>query len=342
MTLILAQPDRLPASERELREAPAAPGHRQLARQLVGAGATGGALDRLRILPSFLMADAPREPHRPAPAEVAYAYDARMLEYDTYFGVSRAGSASPGVFGHSLLVAYRSLLEEGLTCGTRMSWAQWSALCGTFHAVIGLVVGTGGGDGDAGPATLPVAEPPLLRWHMDPHRRWRVGHHVFFALTQSLIVALNCFRRARADGDTQLARRMLRLAARLLTGSAAAFVFAGEFGAAQYQGQVRPSMEPPDVSAGFSGLLSPDHHYLVKLLALLRPELRALPPDLAADHRLFLAAMESAYESHKYVCARFGGDRSASLRMSQASTVSAVEVINGLKIARTKLVRLPR
>jgi hypothetical protein len=52
--------------------------------------------------------------------------------------------------------------------------------------------------------------------------------------------------------------------------------------------------------------------------------------------------METTYEAHKYVCARFGGDRSASLRMSATSAVSAVEVIHGLKIARTKLVRSPR
>jgi hypothetical protein len=296
-------------------------------------------LERLRILPHVLNGAAVAAGSRglAGRSDVAYTYDAKLREYDTFFGVSRADPPADGVLTQSLLVAYRSLLEDGLACGTRMSWAQWSALCTTFHVMIAFVAGT-----QSQPGTLPVAEPPLLRWHTDPHRRWRIGHHVFFTLTQSLIVALHCFRHALHDGDVALARRMLRLATRLLGASAAAFVFAGEFSAGQYQALVRPSMEPPTVSAGFSGLMSPDHHYLVRQLGQLRPELRDLPYELAADHRRFVTALGQVYEAHKYVCARFGGDRGASLRMSSASAVSAVEVIHGLKVARTKLVRSPR
>jgi hypothetical protein len=338
MPLILLQPDQLPRRERELRAAPAGPGHRMLASRLSGGRASGDTLEALRILPPALngaVLPGPRVGH-PLP-EVTYTYDARLREYDTFFGVSRVDRPGCGVFPQSLLVAYRSLLEEGLACGTRLSWAEWSALCTTFHAMIGFVDGR-----EARPGPLPVAEPPLLRWHMDPHRRWRTGHHVFFVLTQSLIVALSCFHEARREGDTGLAQRMLRLAARLLRGSSAAFIFAAEFSASQYQSRVRPSMEPPAVAAGFSGLLSPDHHYLVKLMARLRPVLRDLPAELAEDHRLFVRALEATYESHKYVCARFGGDRGASLRMSGASDLPAVDVIHGLKVARTKLVRSPR
>jgi hypothetical protein len=337
MTLILLQPDRLPATEAELHAAPTAPGHHRLALQLAGRAGPGDTLERLRVLPHMLHGTAvPGVRAIAVSGDVAYSYSASMLEYDTFFGVSRADPAADGVLAQSLLVAYRSLLEDGLACGTRMSWAQWSALCGTFHAMIGFVAGTG-----YRPGGLPVAEPPLLRVHSDPRRRWRIGHHVFFVLTQSLIVALGCFRDARAEGDTERARRMLRLATRLLTGSAAAFVFAGEFSAGQYHQRVRPSMEPPAVSAGFSGLLSPDHHYLVRLFGRLRPDLRGLPPELVAEYRGFLAALGQVYESHKYACARFGGDRGASLRMSATSTVAAVDVIQGLKMARTKLVRLP-
>lgn len=334
VTLILLQPDRLPSTEHDLRSAPTAPGHRQLAVQLAYGGSGGDTLERLRVLPHVLRGIAPVRPWAAARPDVTYTYDPTMLEYDGYFGVSRADPPADGVFAQSLLVAYRSLLEDGLACGTRMSWAQWSALCATFHHMIGLVADTG-----SAPVTLPVAQPPLLRAHPDPHRRWRIGHHVFFVLTQSLIVALLCFQDARAQGDVDQERRMLRLATRLLTGSAAAFVFAGEFSAGQYHAQVRPSMEPPAVAAGFSGLLSPDHHYLVKLLGRLRPDLADLPPELAAEHRRMVAALQQVYESHKYVCARFGGDRGASLRMSATTTVTAVDVIHGLQLARTKLVR---
>jgi hypothetical protein len=338
MPLLLLQPDQLPRHEMELRAAPAGPGHRMLAARLSSGRAAVGTLEALRILPPALNGRAlPDLQTRWPLSDIPYTYDARLREYDTFFGVSRVDPPGSGVFPQSLLVAYRSLLEEGLAAGTRMSWAEWSALCTTFHAMIGFVAGS-----EARPGPLPVPEPPLLRWHMDPHRRWRTGHHVFFVLTQSLIVVLGCLRAARREGDSDLARRMLRLAARLLGGSAAAFIFAAEFSASQYQARVRPSMEPPAVADGFSGLLSPDHHYLVRLMAKLRPVFRDLPVELVEDHKSFVRALEATYESHKYVCARFGGDRGASLRMSQASALPAVDVIHGLKVARTKLVRSPR
>jgi hypothetical protein len=336
MTFTLLQPNDLPRSERELREAPAGAGHRRLASALADGSGSIETLERLRILPHTMNGTALPGPARHDP-DVVYKYDARLREYDTFFGVSRVDPPAYGVFPQSLLVAYRSLLEEGRSCGTRLSWAEWSALCTTFHAMIGFVTGE-----EARPGTLPVAEPPLLRWHMDPDRRWRVGHHVFFALTQSLIVALMCFREADGAGELERAGRMLRLAGQLLAGSAAAFVFAAEFSANQYASRVRPSMEPPSVSAGFSGLMSPDHHYLVKLFSRLRPVLQHLPAELTRDHRFFVRSLDVTYESHKYVCARFGGDRGASLRMNEASTVPAVDVIHGLKVARTKLVRAPR
>jgi hypothetical protein len=339
-TLILVQPDRLPASVRELRAAPPAPGHRQLARELAGVGGAGrtGSLERLRSLPALLAEPGPAAADTPpARSDVAYIYDDRLREYDAFFGVTRAAPGAAGAFGQSLFVAYRSVLEEGLGSGSRLSWAEWSGLCAAFHELIALATGT-----EPGGTVLPVPEPPLLRWHMDPHRRWRIGHHGFFALTQGLIVALNCFRAARAEGDRGTAGRMLGLTARLFDAGAAAFVFTGEFSAAQYQGRVRPSMEPPGVSPGFSGLLSPDHHYLVRLLGLLRPELRDLPAELAPAHRRLAAALAGAYEAHKYVCARFGGDRSVSLRMSEASENTAVDVIHGLKLARGRMVGTPR
>ena len=71
----------------------------------------------------------------------------------------------------------------------------------------------------------------------------------------------------------------------------------------------------------------------------LRPELRGLPDELAADHRAFVRSLDAVYEAHKYVCRRFGGDTGTSLRTSEASALPAVDVIHALKLARTKTVR---
>jgi hypothetical protein len=335
MSLVMLQPTDLPHREREVLVTPAAPAQLGLARRIAVGAPSGDLLDRLRALPmSSHLWSAPARAVREDPLGVSYTYDDRLREYDAYFDVERVDSAADGLFSHSLLHAYRSLLEEGLSSGTRMSWAEWTALCTTLQAMISLTAGVGAQDGRS-----VVVRPPLLRGNLDPHRRWRVGHQVFFVLTQSIVVALNSFRYALAEQDLAEAKRGLRLAARLLRGSAAAFVFTAEFSARQYHGGVRPAMEPPFVSSGFSGLLSPDHQYLVRLFAKLRPALRELPVELADDHRSFVRALEAVYEAHKYVCRRFGGDTGTSLRTSEASALPAVDVVHALKLARTKTVR---
>src|SRR5580700_10693581 len=75
MPLILLQPDQLPRRERELRAAPAGPGHRMLASRLSGGRASGDTLEALRILPPALngaVLPGPRAGH-PLP-EVTYTY----------------------------------------------------------------------------------------------------------------------------------------------------------------------------------------------------------------------------------------------------------------------------
>ncbi|NUP76783.1 MAG: hypothetical protein HOV96_04430 [Nonomuraea sp.] len=328
MSLVLLQPTGLPLRDRDLAVTRDSPAPLLLARRMAAGPSATDLLDRLRTLPA--------PPSGAERADVAdrtrsYVYDDRLRAYDAYFGVVRAGRHTDGVFARGLLVAYRSLLEEGLGAGTRLSWADWSSLCAALRTMICLSTGV-----ESPPA--PVPEPPLLRWHLDPHRRWRVGHHVFFVLTQSVIVALQSFQSALEEADVAGARRNLRLAARLLRASAAAFVFTAEFSANQYHGGVRQTMEAPFVGDGFSGLLSPDHQYLVRLFARLRPALRNLPEELVPDHRAFTRALGAVYDSHKYVCARFGGDTGTSLRTSDASGLPAVSVLHALKLARTKIV----
>lgn len=332
MTLVLLQPTALPTREDDLGEVTGAPAPRRLARSLASGSGTD-LLDHLRALPPVLLSDTAPPP---GDGRLGYTYDERLREFDSFFDVSRISEPGDGVFARSLLFGYRSLLEEGMASGTRLSWGDWSGLCAALQVMICRAAGE-----TVPEATVVLTRPPLLRWHMDPDRRWLVGHHVFFVLTQCLIVALHSFHSALSGPDETVARRNLRLATRLLSASASAFVFAAEFRADQYHTRIRPAMEPPFVSAGFSGLLSPDHHYLVRLFAWLRPALRTLPPALVPDHRAFVRALGRVYDSHKYVCARFGGDTAPSLRTSTSSGMPGVDVIHALKLARTKIVGQP-
>ncbi len=261
-----------------------------------------------------------------------YTYDRRLSEYDAFFGITRAHEMDETSFSSGLRTVYRSLLDEAELGGTRLAPLDWSTLCSVFQEAIGRCSGP--------PNTrVDVTQPPAPGEGMDPGRRWLTGHRVFFALTQCLIVALQSFATALSTQDIHGARRELRLAARLLDGSAVAFRFTGEFSAQQYEHEVRPSMEPPHVSAGFSGLLSPDHLYLVRLFTALKQVLQGLPAtELAADHQTFVSALRGVYATHKHVCSRFGGDTEPSLRTSGGSGKAAVAVLDGLQSARTRSV----
>lgn len=52
----------------------------------------------------------------------------------------------------------------------------------------------------------------------------------------------------------------------------------------------------------------------------------------------FLAAHKAAMDAHIYVCARFGGDMSPSLRMNDSSPRTSVDVLRDIKAARHKMV----
>lgn len=337
MSLILLQPSLLPRTRTELTMAAPGPAHRRLALDVV-AGSSGDALEQLRMLPATATGMGFARRRDLDDGDVAYTYDGRFREYDAYFDVVRVDEPYEGVLAHGMLLAYRSLLEEAGACGTRLSWQEWTDLCEGLRAMLAELVGV---DIDVDVQRVPMGVPAVLRGTLDPHRRWRVGHHLFFALTQALIVSLQMLRDALRREDDEAAVHALRLARKLLRGSSAAFVFSSEFGPGQYHVAVRPSMEPPHVSAGFTGLHSPDHHYLVKLFARVRGDLRSMSPRVAEEHAEFLRALGSTYEAHKYVCGRFGGEHGTSLRVSESSAVAATQVIHALKLARTKLVRKP-
>jgi hypothetical protein len=154
-----------------------------------------------------------------------------------------------------------------------------------------------------------MLEPPEI----DPIERWICGHHVFFVLVQGLLAAHTWFARALSDGRRHEAVENLALTTDLWWAAAAAFRFAGDFPRAAYIEIVRPSMAPPHVSEGFSGLAFAEHRLLITLLQSLRPQLEALPTELHAQRERYMWAFNTMYESHAYVCAHFV-EEGASLR----------------------------
>ena len=167
---------------------------------------------------------------------------------------------------------------------------------------------------------------PRYPQEVDAIRRWKRGHHLFFVLIQGLILSLTKFKRAMVEGDVGMANECLRIATDLMWGSAVAFRFAGDFSEEQYQAVVRPSMEPPYVNEGFSGLNGADHANLIRLLRSLKPTFETLPAPLRAQHRSFRRALDVAYESHVFVCREFV-QRGKSLKQSEKVEIPAHELL---------------
>ncbi len=162
-------------------------------------------------------------------------------------------------------------------------------------------------------------------------RRWENGHHLFFVLTQTLIVIHKRLERSLTDRDWRAASEHLADATQLWWASAAAFHFASDFTPAAFDTIVRPSMAAPHERDGFSGLLSADHGHLLKLLKSLKPLLKLLPPELAGRHRTYLWGLDAVYESHAMVCEIHVGGK-PSLKMELARTEApAPEAIRNLK-----------
>jgi hypothetical protein len=175
----------------------------------------------------------------------------------------------------------------------------------------------------------------------DPDRRWLVGHQLFFAQTQAVVVGLNVFEQGIAAGQERDARDGLRLATAFMQSAAVGMKYTSDFDPVDYDMRVRPAMAPPEVQAGFSGLQTRDHAFLVRTFMRLRP-LFAGVDENAVPHRAFVDSVIDAYAAHEFVCARFRGDVLPSLRMAAAASgtvdKSGVDVVREMMRARLMLV----
>lgn len=174
-------------------------------------------------------------------------------------------------------------------------------------------------------------------YKVDAMARWRIGHHGFFLLIQGIVAALLRFESAIKVNDLEAAGSALEKATSLMWGSAAALHFAGDFVGEDYDQIVRVAMSPPNVSDGFSGLLSLDHACMINVLKRLKPVFEKLPATLKHQHEKLLWAMAAAYDSHKFVCSKFKGGEMPSLRMSKESSKTSVEVLETFKKNRMQL-----
>lgn len=145
-------------------------------------------------------------------------------------------------------------------------------------------------------------------------RRWKLGHHVFHlqmaVMTTLLDEAVAAARDRPVPASTDLGQLLGRLAD-LYDAATATMRFAADFDPGLYETLIRPSMAPPHLSPGFSGLLNQEHELMLARLRTLRSLVEPMaqqegaPESLrrAAD-RLWAAQVRNR-RHHTLVCDRF-------------------------------------
>lgn len=255
--------------------------------------------------------------------------------HDEYCRIKRvADTDTLHVITKATLCAYEALLKDALTSGSSLTPKQWGDLHTAFRSLLHLM-------GQHEPVPKSWVNQEIMNGShsgLDQRgaiRRWIQGHHVFLILIQGLIISLNCFESACNDDVLEEGLSALELATALMDGSSAALHHAGDFPTSVYNETVRPTMMPPNVLPGMSGILARDHRHLVKLLHSQRPLYGALEPALRQKYNEFVAAFGCTYEAHKLVCAHFGGRERPSLLNDKAQQ-SGVELLEELKHNRLK------
>ncbi|MBF6168595.1 hypothetical protein IU486_28170 [Streptomyces gardneri] len=249
---------------------------------------------------------------------------------DHAFEIQRVSGTTALV--HSVLTAYRILLEEAINGGVSLTPRQWGTLRLAFSALCRFAV-----DGTPPPVaaalTCRVIAP---HGHRDSLGRWIRGHHVFIVLLQWISIALHVMVSHVASGEIRRARDALATACLLMRGSAMALRFTGDFPSGDYEQHIRPTLLPPAAPPKMTGLHWADHRYLARSLTTASPVLADPPHQMLAWRNAFHRALQDTYESHKFVCAEFLGP-SGSTPVSSASGSTPIGMLNRLKIHRTQL-----
>lgn len=152
--------------------------------------------------------------------------------------------------------------------------------------------------------------------------RWKLGHQLFHlhlrAMNDTLIQATDAARESRWPQLSGLLQE-LRV---LYDAATAAMSYSAALHPDAYQGEVRPTMEPPFLSPGFSGLFNQEHRQTVRLLRRLRTTLEdrlddadcGLPDHVRSLIGELAAAQARNHANHVQICHRFVPEGASLLR----------------------------
>ncbi|MCC3766186.1 hypothetical protein [Streptomyces sp. UNOC14_S4] len=141
-------------------------------------------------------------------------------------------------------------------------------------------------------------------------RRWKLGHQALHLLLTAMNLDLDsCLSAAQGAVWHRLADSMAEVCL-LYDAATAAMEYAADFPVTAYRDEIRPTMEPPHMPAGFSGVFNRDHRAMVRRSRHLERAVRELPRDASVPEsvRRGAAALRAARRRnrrhHGRICER--------------------------------------
>jgi hypothetical protein len=161
---------------------------------------------------------------------------------------------------------------------------------------------------------------------------WKRYHWLFFVFVQGNILCMLHLKKEMRQDNIVQAGAILKTMSQLMLASGASMIFAGASQAQEYENGIRPTMMPPYVSSPeFSGLMSYDHAYLINLWNKEKKLFKLIPSFLSPAYEEFLKAHEFLALAHKFVCQKYQGSLTGSLRDEKVSALENLEKFNNLR-----------
>ncbi|WP_327063593.1 hypothetical protein OG196_01630 [Kitasatospora purpeofusca] len=218
-------------------------------------------------------------------------------EYDRYLGILRSHGGRPPLAEEVLAVqnaVLADLDDAALAAGDKAA----------------LLVGIALANRELLPAGSGVGQPPARAVPAGSTRgtrrvllRWRLGHQLFHLCLHTMNLTLDralCAVPAQRWARLETTLEELRL---LYDAAAAAMAYSASYPPGGYQERIRPTTQPPCLSAAFSGTFDQDHRLMVELMHRLRTELRTAPTRCPVPERVTVAA-QRLYDAERRNCAR--------------------------------------
>lgn len=246
-------------------------------------------------------------------APVAKRDAADPLDYDNYFRIRR--EHNPEVWAHAAQRVTQTIVDD-LPNTTLSDPLQRDILAGTSRILAYLPSSDlrpdDGAQQDAAPS------PDLPASAVDAAHRWKTGHHLFHLILATMNTRLDQAVEAleRIEPDIVTASVAVNDVTALFHAATASMHFASDFPKPMYETVIRPSMSPPWMPEGFSGIFNREHEVLSTSLRRLKAVARSTPSDSAGAPRLreslsqLWRAQSHNRREHRLICEKFvpGGD----------------------------------